>query len=60
MADIKFGSLITNKNIRSIHPGYELTPSDLQKLIVYFSSIDTKKVAALGWVLIKPKKGQNR
>lgn len=59
IADIKFCSLITNENIRSIRPGFGLPPSDLENLIGCFESVDTEKGTALDWNLIKPKKGQN-
>lgn len=51
--DIKKGERLTNENVRSIRPGYGLTPKYLDDIIGKTAVIDIEKGRPLSWDLIK-------
>lgn len=53
--DIKSGEIFTEKNIRSIRPGYGLPPKYYQEIIGKRASVDLKKGEPLTWQYIELK-----
>ena len=51
--EIKAGEVLTEKNIRSIRPGYGLPPKYLKEILGKRATQDIKKGIALSWELIK-------
>jgi pseudaminic acid synthase len=51
--DVKAGEIFTDKNIRSIRPGYGLSPKYFKDIIGKKSTDDFKKGTPLNWQMLK-------
>jgi pseudaminic acid synthase len=50
--DVKGGEIITNKNVKSIRPGYGLSPKYLDEVIGTKAKVNIRKGTPLSWELI--------
>ena len=51
--DVKRGELFTERNVRSVRPGFGLHPENLEKILGKKASKDAKKGTRMSWDLVE-------